>query len=72
MMHWFGGGYGMGFGGGIFMILFWVLVILGVVTLLNSYQGANLKPISPTRLPVKYSRRDLPKEKSQRKSLKMQ
>ena len=35
MMHWWGGDYGMGFGGGIFMILFWVLLIFGVVYLVN-------------------------------------
>jgi len=34
-MHWWGGDFGMGFGGGIFMILFWVLVILGVVYLIR-------------------------------------
>jgi putative membrane protein len=35
MMHW-GGDFGMGFGGGlIFMILFWGLVILGVVYLVK-------------------------------------
>jgi putative membrane protein len=32
MMHW-GGNFGMGYGGGIFMILFWVVIILGVVYL---------------------------------------
>jgi hypothetical protein len=26
-------GWGMGFGGGLFMILFWILVIIGVVFL---------------------------------------
>jgi putative membrane protein len=40
MMHW-GGDIGMGFGGGwIFMILFWGLVILGVVYLFKLLLGS--------------------------------
>ena len=38
MMQW-GGDFGMGFGGGIFMLLFWVLIILGVVYLVKILMG---------------------------------
>jgi putative membrane protein len=39
-MHW-GGDFGMGFGGGgIFMILFWVLIIMGVVYLVKIFIGS--------------------------------
>jgi putative membrane protein len=38
-MHW-GGDFGMGFGGGgIFMVLFWALIILGVVYLVKMLLG---------------------------------
>ncbi len=38
-MHW-GGDFGMGFGGGgIFMVLFWGLIILGVVYLVKIILG---------------------------------
>ena len=33
-------GWGMGFGGGIFMILFWVLVIIGIVFLIKMVMGS--------------------------------
>jgi putative membrane protein len=38
MMHGFEG-WGMGFGGGIFMILFWILVIIGIVILIKFVTG---------------------------------
>jgi putative membrane protein len=38
-MHW-GEGFGMGFGGGgIFMILFWIIIIFGVFYLVKSLSG---------------------------------
>ena len=45
MMHWWGGDYGMGFGGGIFMILFWVVIILGIVYLVKILLGGSSKVI---------------------------
>jgi len=39
MMHWWGGDFSMGFGGGIFMLLFWVFVVLGVVYLIKILLG---------------------------------
>jgi putative membrane protein len=47
MMHWWGGDYGMGFGGGIFMILFWVLIILGVVYLVRILLGSGSEANKP-------------------------
>lgn len=43
-MHWgdYGWGWGMGFGG-VFMIVFWILVVLGIVFLIKSFAGGTNK-----------------------------
>jgi putative membrane protein len=40
MMHW-AGGSGMGGFGWIFMVIFWALVIWGIVTLVKSVMGSS-------------------------------
>jgi putative membrane protein len=47
MMHWGWGDYGMGAGSWLFMILFWALVILGIVYLVKMLVGGGGK--SPSR-----------------------
>ncbi len=37
-MHWMNG-WGIGFGGGIFMILFWILIIVGIVYIVKIIAG---------------------------------
>ena len=47
MMHWWGGQYGMGFGGSIFMILFWVLIFLGGFYLVKILMGGSSQADKP-------------------------
>ena len=54
MMHW-GGDFGLGMGGsGIFMIIFWILLILGVIYLIKLLAGGSssggTKPESPENI----------------------
>jgi len=46
MMHW-GGDFGMGFGGGIFMILFWVLIFLGIIYVGKMIMGGGSETDKP-------------------------
>ena len=47
MMHWWGSGYGMGFGGGIVMIIFWVFVFLGIIYLGKMFMGGGSEANKP-------------------------
>lgn len=42
MMQWGNYGWGMGFGG-LFMIIFWILIILGIVYLVRLLAGSAVK-----------------------------
>ncbi len=39
MMHW-GNGLGMGFGGGLFIVTFWILVIVGIAYIIKLIMGS--------------------------------
>lgn len=42
-MNWMFGNYGMGYGGGMgfFMIIFWILIVVGIVFLIKTLMGGN-------------------------------
>ena len=67
MMHWWGGDYGMGFGGGLFMILFWFLVFLGIIYLGKMIMGGGSKADKPREtarevLEKRFARGEISKE----------
>jgi putative membrane protein len=59
-------GWGMGFGGGIFMILFWVLVVLGIVYLFKLLMGGSKNRREPESaldiLKKRYAKGEVSKE----------
>jgi len=67
MMQWWGGQYGMGFGGSIFMILFWVLIFLGGFFLIKILMGGGSKADKPREtarevLEKRFARGEISKE----------
>lgn len=62
MMHWFGyNGVGMGFGGGLFMILFWGIIIYIIISLVRKPSGEQKE--SPEEiLKNRYARGEITKE----------
>ncbi len=71
MMHWgdYGWGWGMGFGG-ILMIVFWILFILGIVYLVKSIagskKGAAREETALEILKKRYAKGELSKEDFER------
>ena len=66
-MHWSNYGWGMGFGfGWLLMILFWVLVILGVIYLIKSIaggkKGEEKEPRAVEILKKRYAKGEINKE----------
>jgi len=62
-MHW-GGDFGMGFGGGgIFMILFWILIIMGVVYLVKILIGGTSGKEKRVNQHRRCLQNDLPRER---------
>lgn len=69
MMQWGNWGWGMGFGW-IFMIIFWALVILGVVflvqTAMKGGKGSEQKETSLDILKKRYAKGEITKEEFER------
>ena len=66
MMHWGEYGWGMGFGW-VFMIVFWVFVIMGVIFLIRIISGSTKKEETALEiLKKRYARGDLTKEEYDR------
>lgn len=73
MMYWGDYGWGMGFGW-IFMILFWILVILGIVFLVRLVSGAQKNKQSPESpidiLKKRYAKGEITKDEFQKMNFK--
>jgi len=68
------GNWGMGWFGGIFMIIFWVFLIVGLVFLIKWLIQTTSSGKTDTRMgskvPLKFSRNAMPEGKSIRRSLR--
>jgi len=69
-------GYGLsGFGGGIFMILFWILIIAGIVVLVKYVMGNNTKSESKNALDIlkeRYAKGEIDKDEYEAKKKDLQ
>lgn len=72
MMWWYGPGYGMWGGGFIFMFLFWILIIIGIVYLIRSLgnQRREGTPMEKTPLEIlkeRYAKGEIDKKEYEEK-----
>ncbi len=69
-MHWWGDyGWGMGFGW-LFMLIFWILIILGVVYLVKFITGSEKRTTGETALDIlkkRYAKGEISKEEFEEK-----
>lgn len=75
-MHWDGGYYGWGWGMGFGMVIFWVLVIVGIVYLVRALIGAERRGIKEESaldiLKKRYARGEISKEEFEEKKKDIQ
>ena len=75
-MHWDGGYYGWGWGMGFFMVIFWVLVIVGIVYLIRALIGTERKGIKEESaldvLKKRYAKGEISKEEFEEKKRDIQ
>jgi len=69
MMQWGDYGWGMGFGW-LFMVIFWILIILGIVYLVKVIVGSEKRTIGETALDIlkkRYAKGEISKEEFEEK-----